>query len=144
MFSRPLLSTHRLVYYKSLRAATKRQFNTKNLLSRDNIPFYGTLVGLTALSFQIAVLYPWHHELTVQFAKVEDSVEQLGILSKQLETKLDTVMQLEEQVKAKERKILDRGEEMLALELKVLEKIEELDSRATTTPNSANRSSSDV
>lgn len=66
--------------FRSTSAAARNQFkqtrslvNLKQPFSRENIPFYGAVVGLTALSFQISVLYPWHHELSDQFAAIEVS-----------------------------------------------------------------------
>ena len=51
--------------------STKRLFNSQILASRENIPVYGAIVGVTALCFQIAVLYPWHYELSDQFLQIE-------------------------------------------------------------------------
>lgn len=66
-------------YFKSkpFVAATTQQvrrlFNAKDPLDRANIPVYGAMVGVTALCFQIAVLYPWHHELSEQFEEIQVS-----------------------------------------------------------------------
>jgi hypothetical protein len=38
---------------------------------KEHIPPFALLVGITALCFQIAVLYPWHHELSDQFIEVQ-------------------------------------------------------------------------
>lgn len=35
------------------------------------VPIYGAIVGTCALCFQVAVLYPWHHELSDQFEEVQ-------------------------------------------------------------------------
>jgi hypothetical protein len=37
------------------------------------VPIFGAVVGTIALTFQISVLYPWHHELSHQFEQVEVS-----------------------------------------------------------------------
>ena len=37
----------------------------------QNIPIIGIAIGIMAFSFQIGVLYPWHHELSVQFDSLE-------------------------------------------------------------------------
>ena len=44
---------------------------TKVAEHRDHIPPFALVVGISALCFQIAVLYPWHEELSVQFIEVQ-------------------------------------------------------------------------
>jgi len=51
--------------------ASSRKFNTDNIWARENVPIYGALVGISALCFQMAVLYPWHHELSEQFGEIQ-------------------------------------------------------------------------
>ena len=34
------------------------------------LPRFAALVGLTALLFQTTILYPWHRELSLEFAKL--------------------------------------------------------------------------
>lgn len=36
----------------------------------------GFIVGSSALSFQILVIYPWHHELAIEYKKVKELKEQ--------------------------------------------------------------------
>lgn len=65
----------RRVFQRVQKATTNftatRKFNTENVWARENVPFYGALVGVTALCFQISVLYPWHHELSTQFTEIQ-------------------------------------------------------------------------
>jgi formate-dependent nitrite reductase membrane component NrfD len=68
MFGRKLFNQFRK---SNFQAHFSRAFNTENIWARENIPFYGTLVGLTAFSFQVAVLYPWHHELSSEFGEIQ-------------------------------------------------------------------------
>ena len=35
------------------------------------VPMFGVFVGLSALSFQIFILYPWHYEISKQFEALE-------------------------------------------------------------------------
>jgi hypothetical protein len=37
-------------------------------------------IALTALSFQVGVLYPWHHEISKHVEKLEEAVESLQTL----------------------------------------------------------------
>lgn len=48
-------------------------FNTKDLLARENVPFYGAVVGLGALVFQVGILHPFHTELSDQFSDIQVS-----------------------------------------------------------------------
>jgi formate-dependent nitrite reductase membrane component NrfD len=67
-----MFAVFRLIPKGTSRYGQKRTvFNSQNLMARENIPFYGALVGITALTFQIAVLYPWHHELSSQFTEIQ-------------------------------------------------------------------------
>lgn len=70
-------------------------------------------MGVTALFFQVLVLYPWHEELSDQFSAIQNEIHHMENLSKSLGEKMDQVMALEEQVKVKERAILQREEEIL-------------------------------
>lgn len=47
--------------------------NYSNPMARENMPIYGTMVGIAALTFQVTVLYPWHKELSDQFIEIEVS-----------------------------------------------------------------------
>lgn len=38
------------------------------------LPRFSALVGLTALLFQTTILYPWHRELSQEFAKLSMEV----------------------------------------------------------------------
>jgi hypothetical protein len=35
------------------------------------IPLVGAFIGILGLSFQITVLYPWHHQLSIQFDELK-------------------------------------------------------------------------
>ena len=39
------------------------------------LPIISFVVGTSALSFQIMVLYPWHNELDTEFKKLKDLKE---------------------------------------------------------------------
>ena len=41
------------------------------IFRRKNIPIFGVAVGLTALCFQVMVLYPWHERLRDDFSTLE-------------------------------------------------------------------------
>lgn len=56
--------------------ARRTRFNFSNPLARENIPFYGAIIGITAFTFQITVLHPWHDQLSEQFIDIE-----VGIVS---------------------------------------------------------------
>lgn len=60
--------------FKAGATASRRFLNTEKPFSKENIPFFGAVVGITALIFQVAVLYPWHEELSYQFASIEVSL----------------------------------------------------------------------
>ena len=47
-----------------LEKKSERTFESKWL------PRFSALVGLTALLFQTTILYPWHRELSLEFAKL--------------------------------------------------------------------------
>lgn len=51
--------------------SVKRNFNAEKPFSKENVPFYGAIVGVTALTFQVLVLYPWHEELSYQFSAIQ-------------------------------------------------------------------------
>jgi hypothetical protein len=61
----------RAVYQSKL--FTKRSFsiNEKPSWFKKNLPLIGVMVGLSAFSFQIGVLFPWHEELSDQFKALE-------------------------------------------------------------------------
>lgn len=40
------------------------------------LPIISFIVGSSALSFQIMVLYPWHNELDTEFKKLKELKEQ--------------------------------------------------------------------
>jgi hypothetical protein len=64
---------------KSAQRTVWNAVKSKVVERKEHIPPFALLVGLTALCFQIAVLYPWHHELSEQFEEVQ--VESLLILN---------------------------------------------------------------
>ncbi len=41
------------------------------IFRRENIPVFGTVVGVAALAFQMSILYPWHDELSKQFFELQ-------------------------------------------------------------------------
>mmetsp|Transcript_29626 Transcript_29626/g.40706 ORF Transcript_29626/g.40706 Transcript_29626/m.40706 type:complete len:125 (-) Transcript_29626:178-552(-) len=41
------------------------------------IPIVGAFIGLSAFTFQVLVLYPWHHELSKQFDELNVVVKNL-------------------------------------------------------------------
>ena len=52
---------------KSFTANRSLQTAARRVFTRENIPAIGICVGITALSFQLVMLYPWHFELSEQF-----------------------------------------------------------------------------
>jgi hypothetical protein len=52
-------------------ASTEAGSSTSTL--RQNVPTIGLVVGCCALTFQVFILYPWHHELSEQFDKLQVS-----------------------------------------------------------------------
>ena len=89
----------------------------------SKVPLIGVVVGLCAFSFQVGVLFPWHHELSVQFEQLQDVVVKVEKITASLDERMNTVVRLEEEVKAKERRILDKEEEILMVELKIAEQL---------------------
>lgn len=47
------------------------QHNPKQILKRDNIPIIALVVGVSALTFQIGVLYPWHEIISNDFRRLQ-------------------------------------------------------------------------
>lgn len=59
---------------RKISSISNRRFSTNfplNVLRRENIPTFALIVGLSALSFQIGVLYPWHEILSEDFQKLQ-------------------------------------------------------------------------
>jgi len=93
-----------------------------------HLPLVGVMVGISAFSFQIGVLFPWHEELSTQFTALE--VKNFFLCSQYINTFQDVTHKIEtyisdlhqnvadvkalvELVKIKERKVLDKEEEVL-------------------------------
>lgn len=51
--------------------AKTRNFSTKKVVNRENVAYLGAFIGFSALSFQVAVLHPYHTELSDQFAGIQ-------------------------------------------------------------------------
>ena len=126
MFSSRFRTSFKTAFGSTFKQQKRSIFNAEKPFSRENLPFYGAAVGLTAFSFQVMVLYPWHEELSTQFSAIQNAIGHMERFSKSLDDKMDKVMALEEQVKLKERKILQREEEILATEMKVIDRLEKL------------------
>jgi hypothetical protein len=60
-----------------VRILSKRNYTSDaNVANRNKfyfvlVPKLGVIIGLSALCFQIGVLYPWHIELSQEFAALE-------------------------------------------------------------------------
>eukprot|EP01033_Poteriospumella_lacustris_P003123 gene3123-2296_t len=126
MFSSRFRTSFKTAFASTFKQQKRSIFNAEKPFSRENLPFYGAAVGLTAFSFQVMVLYPWHEELSTQFSAIQNAIGHMERFSKSLDDKMDKVMALEEQVKLKERKILLREEEILATEMQVIDRLEKL------------------
>lgn len=50
-----------------------REAATKKFFIRENIPPIALIVGCVALTFQVAVLYPWHETLSDEFNELRVS-----------------------------------------------------------------------
>lgn len=51
---------------------------------RSLVPIAGAFIGVCAFSFQVFVLYPWHHELSNQFEELQvvgESVDEYCLIS---------------------------------------------------------------
>ena len=68
MFARVFPSVRRVFHPIGKRSMSSFQLPAS---IREKVPVYGAIVGTLALMFQIAVLYPWHEELSEQFNEVE-------------------------------------------------------------------------
>ena len=94
-----------------------------------HLPLVGVMVGISAFSFQIGVLFPWHEELSTQFTALEvknfifilmpthqciqDVTHKIESYISDLHQNVADVKALVELVKVKERKVLDKEEEVL-------------------------------
>jgi hypothetical protein len=77
MFASKRITSLRGVYSRAaacsrnIRRASNEAGSSQPSVLRQNIPTVGLVVGCCALTFQICVLYPWHHELSEQFDKLQ-------------------------------------------------------------------------
>jgi len=96
-----------------------------------NLPLVSLMVGVSALSFQVGVLFPWHAELTTQFTTLEVQCKYLilkffnwywylqsvtlkiGKEIEELHAKVTDLKVLVEKVRVKEKLVLDKEDEVL-------------------------------
>lgn len=71
MFSSRFRTSFKTAVGSTFKQQKRNIFNAEKPFSKENIPFYGAAVGITALSFQVMVLYPWHEELSTQFSAIQ-------------------------------------------------------------------------
>lgn len=71
MFSSRFRTSFKTAFASTFKQQKRSIFNAEKPFSRENLPFYGAAVGLTAFSFQVMVLYPWHEELSTQFSAIQ-------------------------------------------------------------------------
>lgn len=73
MFARSALKS----MYANAKTSTvvSRKLSTENFLPAKRVPQLALLVGGVALTFQLTVLYPWHHELSDSFDEVNKVIE---------------------------------------------------------------------
>lgn len=85
MFStRSFVNKFRATASGAFATSSKRNFsfNTKDMLARENVPYYGAVIGVSALLFQVGVLHPFHTELSNQFSDIQVSTIHRIILSR--------------------------------------------------------------
>jgi hypothetical protein len=63
---------------RSLALNVQAEVEKDSLFQRKNLPVLGVAIGLTALSFQLFVLYPWHETLRDDFSNLEVNIKQLN------------------------------------------------------------------
>mmetsp|Transcript_36037 Transcript_36037/g.34104 ORF Transcript_36037/g.34104 Transcript_36037/m.34104 type:complete len:129 (+) Transcript_36037:109-495(+) len=104
------------------RSIASRQFMKKNFSTIDKetpsnfkqyFPIVGVFVGLSALSFQIVFLYPWHEIISNDFHALEEVTKRIEIQEEKLSEKLDLLMIIENEVKLKEKRILISEQQIL-------------------------------
>ena len=61
--------------YGSLDGYTSEQRSSREALIAKWVPRISLIVGLCAFIFQVTVLYPWHLDLSEQFAALAKSVK---------------------------------------------------------------------
>mmetsp|Transcript_22960 Transcript_22960/g.39700 ORF Transcript_22960/g.39700 Transcript_22960/m.39700 type:complete len:139 (-) Transcript_22960:160-576(-) len=104
----------------------RKLFTSIPFLKKENVPTFGFVTGLIALSVQLVLLYPWHFTLSRQFDELQEKVLQVEAESVRVSAKLDEVMKLEVDVKVKERAIMEASERILSSQTTTQEKIDEL------------------
>ena len=136
--------------YAKFSEGSRRRFSS--ILSKENIPTIGFCVGITALSVQVWLLYPWHSTLSKQFddlqvttfwfstfwilcgkinnhywwINLQKEIENMGRITTDVTVKLERVREMEVEVKTKEKKILAESERMLASQIAVRQKLDTL------------------
>jgi hypothetical protein len=154
MFSSKGFTSLRGIYSRvanSVKNVRNNSYNSRSMPSMS-VPTVGVMVGCCALSFQIFVLYPWHHELSEQFNNLQVNIVlffsklpkyshrippinlqrvivKVEAITTDLDARLNKVIKLEEEVKLKERRILDKEEEILKAERDASAKLDILLSR---------------
>lgn len=44
----------------------------RRIFSDKNLPKLNFIIGLTALTFQISILYPWHNQISIQINNMKN------------------------------------------------------------------------
>ena len=53
----------------------KAEVEQDGIFRRKNLPVFGVAIGLTALFFQVFILYPWHEVLRDDFSTLEVKIQ---------------------------------------------------------------------
>lgn len=101
-----------------LKQPTRPFFSAYSAMSfQQALPYIALSVGVVAFSFQVTILYPWHHELSRQLSDITLIVAEMKTQNGIIDHKLN-------EVKLKERRILEAEQTILNYEQAIMKKVD--------------------